>query len=117
MTGNRPTRPGLPPIVCTPWCTDGDGHTQAVSEGDQVCWGETGPYVFPVHEPAEIDSNGAWLTRVGAMAYRGFGKDAVVYLHVARSSPHADISVYLTANEARQLAARLVEVAGMTAVR
>ncbi|MCV6968169.1 hypothetical protein H7I00_00905 [Mycobacterium bohemicum] len=54
-----------------------------------------------------------WLTQVGAMAYRGFAKDAVVYVHVERYDPHADISLHLTANEARQLAARLVAVAGV----
>lgn len=29
--------PKLPPIVCTPWCEDGDGHVTATYPDDQHC--------------------------------------------------------------------------------
>jgi hypothetical protein len=45
---------------------------------------------------------GAWLTRVGVMARRGFDEEPLVYLHVDRFDPDYDISV--------QLAAHLIEV-------
>lgn len=32
-------RPKLPPIVCAPWCEDGDGHAREFMREDQTCWG------------------------------------------------------------------------------
>jgi hypothetical protein len=115
MTADYPSRPSLPPIVCAPWCTDGDGHPHEHSEGDQVCWGDSSDssYVHPSHEPASLEPNGAWLTRVGVMAHRGFGEEPDVYLHVERFDPDYDVSVKLTADEGRQLAANLIEVADL----
>src|SRR5665647_3064014 len=44
MTAVAPTIPSqaderqtLPPITCTPWCTDGDGHPNEVFRADQWC--------------------------------------------------------------------------------
>jgi hypothetical protein len=39
MTTDYTARPSIPPIVCAPWCEDGDGHPHERSEGDQVCLG------------------------------------------------------------------------------
>jgi len=36
-----PAPASLPPVVCAPWCVDGDGHTDARFPEDQVCRGET----------------------------------------------------------------------------
>jgi hypothetical protein len=110
MTTDYTARPSIPPIVCAPWCEDGDGHPHERSEGDQVCWGDSS-YVYPRHEPASIEPYGAWLTRVGVMGRRGFDEEPLVYLHVERFHPFHDISVQLTADEVRQLAAHLIEVA------
>ena len=32
--------PALPPITCTPWCEDGDGHPHEVFRQDQWCRSE-----------------------------------------------------------------------------
>ena len=107
MTTDYTARPSIPPIVCAPWCEDGDGHPHERSEGDQVCWGDSS-YVHPRYEPVSIEfPGGAWLTRVGVMARRGFDEEPLVYLHV---DPDYDISVQLTADEGRQLAAHRIEV-------
>jgi hypothetical protein len=112
MTADYPARPSLAPIVCAPWYTDGDGHPHEYFEDDQACWG-CGSYVHPIHEPALLDPRGAWLTRLGVMAYRGINEQALVYVHLDLPGERdgIDVSVKLTADEARQLAGHLIEVA------
>jgi hypothetical protein len=71
----------LPPIVCTPWCEDGDGHPDNFLREDQTCWGPS-TYVDLSLEPTK-DEAGAYLPRFGAQAYRWWpGAAPCVYVHI-----------------------------------
>lgn len=47
----------MPAIKCTPWCVEGDGHTDEVFREDQTCWGPDA-YVELSLEPVERDKYG-----------------------------------------------------------
>jgi hypothetical protein len=109
----------IAPIACTSWCKDGDGHPNETGRADQTCWGPH-HYVEASTEEvlAEYDkSTHTWDTyasRLGISAYRGFNQHPSVYVHnnlPAGPTGGVDTSVRLTADEARQLAAYLIEVA------
>jgi hypothetical protein len=64
VINTNPDRPPLPPVVCTSWCEQGDGHPAEVRQFDQDChsaalatpltWhgGEHGfATTFATHEP------------------------------------------------------------------
>jgi hypothetical protein len=104
------------PVQCEPWCVDGDGHFAAAMRDDQVCWGP-GSYVEASTDEVKVeyekrsDTETVWPARIGAQAYRGFNQHPQVYVHVDLPGDGVDVSVRLTAGEARQLAAQLVEAA------
>jgi hypothetical protein len=109
----------LPPVMCAPWCEDGDGHANAVFREDQTCWGPA-TYVDLSLEPTQ-DEAGAYLPRFGAQAYRWWpGAAPCVYFHIDGIKVPAnrggdcplDDSVHLTADEAIRLATALLKAAG-----
>jgi hypothetical protein len=112
-------QPGaIRPIHCAPWCTDGDGHPAASMRDDQVCWGPDGYVEASTEEVlAEFrnDSVISFPSVIGAQAYRQFNQQPQVYVHIelpaAADAGGVDVSVKLTADEARRLAANLIEAA------
>lgn len=117
-----PSRAGVfaaSPVMCAPWCEDGDGHANAVFREDQTCWGPA-TYVDLSLEPTQ-DEAGAYLPRFGAQAYRWWpGAAPCVYFHIDGIKVPAnrggdcplDDSVHLTADEAIRLATALLKAAG-----
>ena len=109
-------QPTISPIQCAPWCVYGDGHPQQFMRGDQTCWGAD-HYVEASTEELRAEYNGrtgertVFPAHIGPCAYRGFNEHPVVYLHVDVPTRQVDVSVKLTAAEARALAAHLIEVA------
>jgi uncharacterized protein DUF6907 len=103
----------ISPIVCTPWCTDGEGHPNEHFAGDQTCWGSSATYVALSRETADVDQDGnPYPARVGAMAHRPFNEAPVVYLHTELCGwKQIDTAAHLTAEEARALAAALTTAA------
>jgi hypothetical protein len=105
-------RPKMPPVVCTPWCTHGDGHPDEVFRDDQQCWGLSA-YV-PVTRN-DIDNEAGPDPRIGVMAYRRPGLQPCVYVHLdgihisPRPDQILDDSVHLTALEAFDLATALMD--------
>jgi len=106
----------LPPIACTPWCEDGDGHPDTFIRDDQTCWGPA-TYVDLSLEPTQ-DETGAYLPRIGALAYRQWpGAAPCVYFHLDGIKVPAnrggdnplDDSVHMTADEAIRLATALLK--------
>jgi hypothetical protein len=109
----------IAPIACTSWCRYGDGHPNETGRADQTCWGAD-HYVEASTEEvlAEYDKGtdtwNAYASQLGISAYRGFNQHPSVYVHInlpAAPDDGVDTSVWLTADEARQLAAYLIEVA------
>jgi hypothetical protein len=102
----------ISPIVCAPWCQDGDGHPNEHALEDQTCWGDAG-YVPLSLEPADVDQAGdPYPARVGAMAHRLHPRAAAeVYLHADLPEWNMDVAVHLTAEEARALAEALTAAA------
>ena len=98
-------RQTLPPITCTPWCVDGDGHPNEVFHGDQWCHTEeratmlTRDYKYPDHA-SEVDT-------VAVSLQRDPGRLPEVALH--HTAP--DDVAYLSPAEARQVAAALIAAA------
>ena len=94
-------RPTVSPIVCTPWCYDGGGHTDAVFAEDQTCLGE---WHFT---PAEaVDGHPG---QVAVLAYRGNGKQPDVAVNVEVANVCEDL--HFTPAHARQFAESLLAVA------
>jgi hypothetical protein len=112
--------PTISPVKCTPWCTDGDGHTGATSREDQSCWGRE-PYVELSLEEVEVNVGKEpgeyeiWPSAIGPCAYRGFSQLPAVYLHFTLQRHNdgglLDDSCKLTVDEARALAVALLAVA------
>jgi hypothetical protein len=118
-TATTTERPKMPPIVCTPWCDEGDGHTNQFMREDQTCWGPAA-YVDLSLEPVEHDSYGVHVPRIGAQAYRHWpGEVPSVCVHLDGIQVPAnrggdcplDDSVHLTADEAVRLATALLKAA------
>jgi hypothetical protein len=102
---------GIPPTQCPPWCTD-PGHVAEQFRADQNCYSyET--YVTASLDEVEISDYGVGQSRIGAMAYRGFGKYPVVLVHVEGFSHGLDEEARFTADEARQLAQYLLTAADL----
>jgi hypothetical protein len=112
MTTAHPTHKSISPIVCTPWCQDGDGHPNEHNFEDQTCWGDAA-YVPLSLEPADVDQAGdPYPARVGAMAHRLHPRVAAeVYLHADLPEWNLDVAAHLTAVEARALAEALTAAA------
>lgn len=106
-------------ITCAPWCTDGDGHPDAVCRADQCCHGvqtkvvlglEAGAPSLPLAAAIGDGSPG-----VTVYAYRAWHGLPHLRLNVFRLGPerHLDVDVDLdvTAGEARELARHLLQLA------
>jgi hypothetical protein len=59
----------LPPVVCAPWCEDGDGHTGSLFREEQTCWGQA-DYVDLSRERVTRDGPDVLVPRIGARAYQ-----------------------------------------------
>ncbi len=100
------------PIVCQPWCLEGDGHPDALFTADQHCWSEDRVIALTVNE--SIDGGPAsWRDTSDPVAY------AMVFLDSASGEStsvcvgYADrFAIRFTPTEARLLAAALLEMAG-----
>jgi len=112
MTAVAPTIPSqaderqtLPPITCTPWCTDGDGHPNEVFRADQWCRTEeratmlTRDYTYR-DRTSEVDT-------VAVSVQRDPGR----FPEVALRHTAPDDAAYLSPAEARQVAAALIAAA------
>ena len=116
MSATTVQREYMPPVVCTPWCSVGDGHPEELGRDDQLCRTHELLVEPLVREfrfgPAEI----AWLDlparyRVpdgyGVYARHEPGRlDEVCLRHIG-----PDTETFLTPNEARQVAAALIAAA------
>jgi hypothetical protein len=105
----------IPPVVCAPWCVDGDGHTNEAFRGDQTCWGYD-TYVDLSLEDVTRDKYGVYVQRIGATSHRRWGHTPCVYVHLDSIELSAnrgtiDHALHLTAEEAMSLAAALVKAA------
>ena len=100
-------RQTLPPITCTPWCMDGDGHPNEVFRADQWCRTEeqatmlTRDYKYRDHT-SEVDT-------VAVSVQRNPGRLPEVSL---RHTAPDDVA-YLSPAEARQVAAALIATADL----
>jgi hypothetical protein len=106
----------IPPIVCEPWCIDGNGHTNETGREDQTCWGPQ-TYVSLSREEVELDQYGTYEPRFGVMAYRQWpGTAPCVYVHLDGITLPAnrgtlDDSLHLTTEEAHTIGLALVKAA------
>lgn len=101
------------PIVCQPWCREGDGHQDALFASDQHCWSEDRTIALTMNEPIDGGPK-SWRERSDPTAY------VMVFLD---NSPGDSTTVcvgYLdrfaikfTPTEARLLAAALHEMADL----
>ena|ERR1700694_252668 len=116
-------RAKLPPVVCTSWCEDNDGHTGSLFREDQTCWGPA-DYVELSRERVTRDGPDVCVPRIGAGAYRQWpGESPCVYVHLEDiwvppnrgGDSLLDDQLRLPADEALRLADALVNAAGLIA--
>ncbi len=104
------TDKAVDPIVCQPWCREGDGHRDALFASDQHCWSNDRVIALTVNEP--IDGGPTfWRESPDPIAY------AMVFLDNAPGEStsvcvgYGDrFAIKFTPAEARQLAAALLEM-------
>lgn len=111
MSAGTVARRTVAPIVCAPWCEDGDGHGAALGRADQRCrsgWVK----VTQTLEPQWESSRGHWHpTTVDVEAERGPLHPPGVVLY--RITDREDVEMHLTASEARAVAANLLAAADL----
>jgi hypothetical protein len=99
----------LPPVVCTPWCTDGTGHTDTAESDEQFCRSARRVVELAPEEPGE---------RVRSLLvhlYRDAHED--VAGETALEPPHVEVggvdtgTLRLSIREARALGQMLRELA------
>lgn len=100
----------LPAVQCTPWCRDGDGHTDAWHPGDQYCISES-RQVALTRQPL-IEGYGEGLQMLDFLSVGSIRE------HDARNAfidlSHGDsVGVKLSPAEALELARVLTLVAGV----
>ena len=106
-------RQTLPPITCTPWCVDGDGHPNEIGREDQWCY--TGDAHIPasLHDPVKMNDGTTvpgWVSVYGQAWHHGRAPE----IHLGQDE---DAGMQLTVSEARQVAAALVTAADMLGAR
>ncbi|EYR63264.1 hypothetical protein N866_01755 [Actinotalea ferrariae CF5-4] len=107
MTTTDTPRPTAPAIVCRPWCSDGDGHTNEFLADDQRCWSEW--EAVPLSRmPLWEDINRGWNPQKLEVATEAGPRrqDAVLLYEGSR-----DLDLQLTAVEALAVAAALTKAA------
>ena len=107
----------MPPVECTLWCDEGDGHPTCLGVEDQNCWSTTRYVEFSL-EPALVEGGQRFPHQIGVMARRRADGRRHVYLHLDniknpnRSIPwphnYLDQSLTLTPDEADALALALI---------
>lgn len=110
-------------IQCTPWCADGQGHTDAIMRSDQSCWSPANAVVLGLAEgaPALPITVQDWAQldppHIAVATYRAFHGVPVVDLHLYHPSQnphvHIDFNVKMTPAEAIQLARFLLDSASL----
>ncbi|MEV6255577.1 hypothetical protein AB0L97_20190 [Nocardia sp. NPDC051911] len=88
-------------VTCASWCTTGDGHPNEHIDADRVCWGPDSLIPLTLEPPYYPQA----MPAVEVSAHRQWGGRDSVYL----APPNGDVD--MTAGEARQLAAVLLQVA------
>jgi hypothetical protein len=94
---------------CPSWCRD-PGHVAEHAREDQNCYSATTSVVSSL-DLVTVGEYGVGGSRIGAMAYLGFGKVPVVLVHVEEFENGLDEERRLTIDEARQLARDLLTAA------
>jgi len=100
-------RQTLPPITCTPWCVDGDGHPNEVFHGDQWC--HTEEQATMLTRDYRYRDNTSEIDTVAVAVQRNPGRLPEVSL---RHTAPDDVA-YLSPAEARQVAAALIAAADL----
>ncbi|UAK35195.1 hypothetical protein K8O92_16050 [Nocardia asteroides] len=90
---------------CASWCPRGDGHPDELFDADRICYGD-GPSIPMTIEPSP--GLGVIASIEVSPLRRPGGRDSV-YLNATQR--HGDTDMDLTAGEARQLAAVLLQIA------
>lgn len=96
----------LPPIDCTPWCTEGTGHTDAGHPDDQWCSSISFPVSLSLEEPILWSDDTTRPADTKVYASKDPGEPALVTL-VDRE----DRGTRYTPAEARELARVLMHAA------
>jgi hypothetical protein len=112
----------MPPVKCTPWCEDADGHPDCFFTEDQNCWSPA-TYVDLSLEPVQVEGKNKFPQQLGVMARRRSDGRRHVYLHLCEIKLHGshipypynylDHSVNMTSDEAEALGRALLEYADL----
>jgi hypothetical protein len=109
----------VPPVQCTPWCTDGTGHPEAEEPAEQSCHGAEQRIELA---PAPADFSSRVPSHVVVQLYRdvypGKGSAATATVeppHVEVYASGTDV-LALSLTEARALGALLIRLADLGSV-
>lgn len=121
-TNGPRVHPHLPAVQCKPWCRYHDGHPDEITQADQACYSTdqtlaplARPYVVPRTGTPELDEFAGQAEPDGydVALYQEPGRATEVLLHHHGS----DTDVYLTHEEAIELASLLVSAAAKADAR
>jgi hypothetical protein len=106
----------VPPVQCTPWCTDGTGHPDAEEPAEQSCHGPEQQIELtptPAHSSSRVPSH--LLVQLYRDVYAGEGPAPTATVeppHIEVYSSGIDV-LALSLTEARALGALLIQLADM----
>lgn len=107
-TGHPTRSTPIPPVTCEPWCYDGNGHTDATSMADQLCFTDEIRVPLTREKLVQMIDDSWALDFMQVYAAR----EAEGRAHAVLS--HGDLNgVELTPQEARQLGEALVRFSDM----
>lgn len=101
------TRPRSTPVVCAPWCRDGDGHTRESFEDDQRCNSAHVSVPMTLRRPWTDDGERFTPYEVDVFTEAGRRYRPQIVVHEWAD----DVEWRFTAHEARALATVLVAAA------
>ena len=102
MTTTTATPTTLPPIVCAPWCEEGDGHVNEMFREDQACRILSGEGIALSRHDYARYAGGLDLDRLHVAVFRDLFEEP--YFEVG---PESQTAFKLTPGEARELVAEL----------
>ncbi len=106
--------PPLTPVDCTPWCTEGDGHTDAEAPDEQFC--RSAPHVVEVASAYDAGGRPS-RSRLFVHLYRDAaseghpGAAALDRPRIELVAPGAEDALSFSTREARELGELLLRLA------
>lgn len=111
MTILSPDSERLTPIVCAPWCEQGDGHVEETHPNDQWCYGDLAEISLSQYPLVRMSDDTYRREWVEVQLSRDRHGPSLVVLGSIAAPAGGEVEVNMLPAEARALAAALLNAA------